>query len=82
MVPRKASFGELSSYAVARSTVKGVPLTDEELRKARIHDRENPQGHAFAEGTCFSLPRHGLHSEISEHEIDAVLRRRYLESCY
>jgi xylulose-5-phosphate/fructose-6-phosphate phosphoketolase len=33
MVARKASLGELSSYGVARSTIKGAPLTDEELRK-------------------------------------------------
>jgi xylulose-5-phosphate/fructose-6-phosphate phosphoketolase len=33
MVARKTSLGELSSYGVARSTVKGAPLSDEELRK-------------------------------------------------
>ena len=33
MVATKASLGELSSYGVARSTVKGAPLSDEELRK-------------------------------------------------
>jgi xylulose-5-phosphate/fructose-6-phosphate phosphoketolase len=33
MVARKTSVGELSSYGVARSTVKGTPLSDEELRK-------------------------------------------------
>src|SRR6476659_6266792 len=33
MVATKASLGELSSYGVARSTVKGAPLSEEELRK-------------------------------------------------
>src|SRR5678816_3944156 len=33
MVATKASVGELSSYGVARSTVKGAPLSDEELKK-------------------------------------------------
>jgi len=33
MVARKTSLSELSSYGVARSTVKGAPLSDEELRK-------------------------------------------------
>src|SRR5678816_4148165 len=33
MVATKASLGELSSYGVARSTVKGAPLSNEELRK-------------------------------------------------
>jgi xylulose-5-phosphate/fructose-6-phosphate phosphoketolase len=33
MVATKASLGELSSYGVARATVKGAPLSDEELRK-------------------------------------------------
>ena len=33
MVATKSSVGELSSYGVARSTVKGAPLNDEELRK-------------------------------------------------
>ena len=33
MVATKASLGELSSYGVARSTVKGAPLSDEELKK-------------------------------------------------
>src|SRR5581483_987805 len=33
MVATKASLGELSSYGVARSTVKGAPLSDEELTK-------------------------------------------------
>jgi len=33
MVATKASVGELSSYGIARSTVKGAPLSDEELRK-------------------------------------------------
>lgn len=33
MVATKGSLGELSSYGVARSTVKGAPLSDEELRK-------------------------------------------------
>jgi xylulose-5-phosphate/fructose-6-phosphate phosphoketolase len=33
MVATKASLGELSSYGIARSTVKGAPLSDEELRK-------------------------------------------------
>ncbi len=33
MVATKASLGELSSYGVARSTVKGAPLNDEELKK-------------------------------------------------
>src|SRR5581483_10458393 len=31
MVATKASLGELSSYGVARSKVKGGPLSDEEL---------------------------------------------------
>jgi xylulose-5-phosphate/fructose-6-phosphate phosphoketolase len=33
MVATKISLGELSSYGVARSTVKGAPLSDEELTK-------------------------------------------------
>ena len=33
MVATKGSLGELSSYGVARSTVKGAPLSDEELKK-------------------------------------------------
>jgi len=33
MVATKASLGELSSYGVARSTVKGAPLSDAELNK-------------------------------------------------
>src|SRR6186997_3078113 len=33
MVATKASLGELSSYGVARSTVKGAPLSNEELKK-------------------------------------------------
>jgi len=33
MVATKASVGELTSYGVARSTVKGAPLSHEELRK-------------------------------------------------
>ena len=33
MVATKASVGELTSYGVARSTVKGAPLSNEELRK-------------------------------------------------
>ena len=33
MVATKASLGELSSYGLARSTVKGAPLSEEELRK-------------------------------------------------
>jgi len=33
MVATESSLGELSSYGVARSTVKGAPLSDEELRK-------------------------------------------------
>jgi len=33
MVATKASLGELSSYGVARSTVKGAPLSAEELKK-------------------------------------------------
>ena len=33
MVATKASLGELSSYGVARSTIKGAPLSDEEARK-------------------------------------------------
>jgi xylulose-5-phosphate/fructose-6-phosphate phosphoketolase len=33
MVAMKASLGELSSYGVARSTVKGAPLSDPELTK-------------------------------------------------
>jgi xylulose-5-phosphate/fructose-6-phosphate phosphoketolase len=33
MVATKASLGELSSYGVARSTVKGAPLSDEESKK-------------------------------------------------
>jgi xylulose-5-phosphate/fructose-6-phosphate phosphoketolase len=33
MVATKASLGELSSYGVARSTVKGAPLSDDELNK-------------------------------------------------
>jgi xylulose-5-phosphate/fructose-6-phosphate phosphoketolase len=33
MVATKASLGELSSYGVARSTVKGAPLSEAELKK-------------------------------------------------
>ena len=33
MVATKVSLGELSSYGVARSTVKGAPLSDEQLKK-------------------------------------------------
>ena len=33
MVATKASLGELSSYGIARSTVKGAPLSDAELNK-------------------------------------------------
>ena len=33
MVAMKASLGELSSYGIARSTVKGAPLSDPELKK-------------------------------------------------
>src|SRR5512132_3209010 len=33
MVATKISLGELSSYGVARSTVTGAPLSDEELKK-------------------------------------------------
>ena len=33
MVATKASLGELSSYGIARSTVKGAPLSEAELKK-------------------------------------------------
>ena len=53
MVATKASLGELSSYGVARSTVKGAPLSDEELRKAaRVlagHELSRP-GHDLPSG--------------------------------
>ena len=33
MIPSKSLVSDLSSYGVARSTIKGAPLSDEEARK-------------------------------------------------
>ena len=83
MVARKTSLGELSSYPVPRSTVKGAALTDEELRKARIATvAKTRKLRLSAVGFPLVRPGTDVAPRVRNRKIDAVLQRRYLEGGY